>query len=219
MALKKLFIDIETHYVKPFELQTKLVQDAFRSHNYDPNDPAPIEDQFKSKAGLLPEFGQIICICMGYENPNTGEWTKYTRYGLDEYQILTESLSIIYKFHKSGYSLVGFNSNSFDIPFIAVRSIIHGIQIKRPINNHGLKPWEVSNEDVMQDWKLGRWNAASLQSVSACLGIPSKSEEIGGSNLYELDIEHMPWEMLGIYCDEDVWVTYQIYKKLVNTIY
>lgn len=218
-ALRKLFIDIETHYVVDLEDQDQLIYDAFMSHNFDPKSLETPEEQFRKCAGLIPEFGQIICISLGYEDPTTTEWRCTSLAGSNEEENLTELAVMCNKFYQAKYNFVGFNSNAFDIPFIAKRMIKHHMKLPPMINTYGLKPWEVANQDVMIDWKMGSWNACSLQTISAMLGVKSKSEAISGRDMYLVPIEEMDWDELKKYCEEDVWVTYQIYKRLVESVY
>lgn len=216
--IKKLFIDIETHYVTPLEYQDELIKRAFMDHYYDSSSEVNAEDQFKAKAGLTPELGQVICVSLGYEDPNTGEWRSMTYSGMDEKDILEKTSDACSKFFQAKYPLCGFNSNAFDIPFLTRRMIKYRMKVIPPLNTHGLKPWEVTNVDVMSEWKLQSWNNTSLQMVAAHLGIKSKSEEVSGRNMYEIQIDQMPWDELRKYCEEDVFVTKEIYKVLAQTL-
>lgn len=217
--LRKLFIDIETHYVIDLEDQDQLIYDAFMGHNYDPKSLKTPNEQFRECAGLIPEFGQIICISLGYEDLKTGDWRCTSLAGTDEKKILEDLSSMCYKFYAAKYNFVGYNSNQFDIPFIGKRMVKHHMKLPPMINNYGLKPWELANQDVMNDWKMGGWNASSLQTVSAMLGVKSKSEEVSGQTMYTIPIEEMDWDELKKYCEEDVFVTYQIFKRLVESVY
>ena len=86
------------------------------------------------------------------------------------------------------------------------------------INSMGLKPWEVSHRDTMDMWKFGDWKNTSLQVIASCLGIPSKTTEITGQNMYTKSIDELDFEMLKVYCEEDVEVDYKIYKAILNSL-
>jgi len=215
--LKYLFTDIETHRVVEWNDLSEALRNAWINHYYkEANDDEDYEQSYNRLAGLYPEFGHVICISIGYESED-GEGNlklnKITFKGADEKNdILIPLANALEKIHAQGYSLCGWNIAGFDIPFMILRYMINRMEVPAIFNEYGKKPWETSNYDLMQDYKCGRYRATSLEAACAAFGIPCKSGNLSGKNIYELPISEMDWDALGSYCEEDIECPYQLYK-------
>lgn len=214
---KLLFFDIETHRVVDYKDAPQLLKNAWEDHLWDHDEFKSVEDSYNEKAGLYAEFSKVICISMGYEQSN-GEFKVSSLIGKNEKDILEKFSYMCAQFKDAGYSLIGHNILKFDIPYLCKRYIINGMKIPVWINSMGLKPWEVSHRDTMDMWKFGDWKNTSLQVIASCLGIPSKTTEITGQNMYTKSIDELDFEMLKVYCEEDVKVDYKIYKVILNSL-
>lgn len=236
-----LFLDIETFYEVPWLELTEQKREAFINHHYKEDDDLYSEEdipqllsvyprmtetelvkalpelnmkqQYEKKAGLLPEFGRIICCSVGMEN-TLGEYKAKCFKGPDEGKILETLDTLVSGLNEYGYGIAGWNTNGFDIPFIAKRYILKDMFVPAMFNTYGSKPWERKDVDVMQVWKCGSWSNVSLEVACAALNIPVKFTEHTGKNIWEQTLDTIDWDELQLYCDNDTYSSYLVYKKL-----
>lgn len=220
---KLLFLDLETFPEEEFKNLTTQKQEAFEHHYYSKEEEddglGDIEQQFKRKAGLMPEFGKIICASIGYERDDGSFKTKCAK-GKDEGPILDMLDNIAEPMQLADYGIAGWNINNFDIPFIAKRFILTDNFVPPFYNTLGIKPWESKNVDVMDLWKCGGWGrATSLEVACAALNIPVKFTEHTGVNIWEQNIDDINWDEMEMYCNNDIYSAWCIYKKLQAVAY
>lgn len=213
---KALFYDIETHRVNNWNEISKPLQTAFINHYYDPQTYDTPEDHYSEIAGLHAEFSHVICVVFGYIYPATREFTTFSIKGIDEIKILEDCRKIFERFQEGGYYLAGHNISGCDTPYMVKRYIINKLKVPDFINEYGQKPWEGVHLDTMNFWKMGSYSRVSLETICAALGIPCKTDEIGGSNLYQYDISEMPWDQLVHYCTEDVVSNYKMMELILQ---
>lgn len=211
-----LFFDIETHAVVPWEERTPAVKQAFINHYYDPQSYSDPGEHYSEVAGLYPEFSHVICIVFGHINKVDNKFVTADVHGIDEIKLLTDARKIFDAFEKSGFYLAGHNINNCDCPYLAKRYIINRMKIPHAINNFGLKPWELSNLDTMDLWKFGDYKRVSLECICSTLDVNCKTDDLGGSNLYQYDINKMPWDTLVHYCTEDVVSNFKMTKMIAD---
>ena len=85
---------------------------------------------YRQKAGVMAEFGKIICICIGYfENEFENVLKTQLFFGTDESRILADFLTAVRKLNKKSVVFAGHNIREFDLPFICRRLIINNISI------------------------------------------------------------------------------------------
>jgi len=214
---KALFFDIESHRVLNWDQQTPAIQKAFKMHYWDPNTYEDPADQYSEIAGLHAEFGRVICISFCYKSTN-GEIIKKSLYGKDEVAILEGSRKIFDAFRDNGYYLAGHNIWNCDVPFMVKRYIINDLVVPKMLNTYGKKPWEVDYLDTIDLWKFGDFKRVSLEMICASLGIACKSEDISGGNLWEKDIDDMPWDELVMYCEEDTVSNFLFAEKVYKLL-
>jgi predicted PolB exonuclease-like 3'-5' exonuclease len=213
---KALFYDIETHRGRNWDQIPEALQKAFINHYYDPQSYDTPEEHYSEVAGLHAEFSQVICIVFGYRNKLTGELVTTELHGKDEVEILTKASTIFSAFQKNGYYLAGHNIRACDTAYLIKRYIINRIKVPDFINEYGVKPWDQAHLDTIDLWKFGDYKRVSLETICAAMGIPCKTDELGGSNLYEYDIDDMDWEQLVHYCKEDVISNYQMTVRILE---
>lgn len=94
---------------------------------------------------------------------------------------------------------VGHNIVRFDIPFLQVRALHHGLRdLARHLNRDRVKPWESRILDTQRIWprtgkEMGAWregvkNLSSLDSICHVLGIPLQ-EGVTGAEVYQCWVE------------------------------
>ncbi len=81
------------------------------------------------------------------------------------------------------YNLVGFNSNSFDIPFMVRRSWALGVKVPKGLATSKWLPSEC--RDLLDVWRIGnRQESVSLATMSRFFGVGEKSGE--GKDFFKL---------------------------------
>jgi uncharacterized protein YprB with RNaseH-like and TPR domain len=118
---------------------------------------------------------------------------------------------------------VGHNVMKFDIPFLQVRALHHGMQpLARHLSRDRVKPWDARVLDTMQIWprtgkERGAWrdglrSLAGLDSICHVLGIPLQ-EGVMGSEVYQcwLDGRH---DEVAEHLDQDIRQVREVFRTL-----
>ncbi len=183
IALEKvLFLDIE-----PFPMQDhgKIYLKpnknfGIKKTRFQRKDEISPED-FYEKAGIMAEFGKIICISIGMLEKNDTLKIKSFA-GHDEKKILMEFGEIFNSPRLRDVILCAHNGKEFDFPWIARRFLINGIMPPKPFQMFGKKPWEIPHIDTMELWKFGDYKSyVSLELLAHVFGIPTPKDDIDGS--------------------------------------
>lgn len=217
-----LFVDIETvpavaDYTQLDGYVQELWEEKKGKHRADTEDPA---DYYFQNAGILAEFGKIICISVG-RITQTGifqEFELHSFYGDNEVKILTEFASFLQQELRKNrnLSLCGHNIREFDVPYICRRLLIHNLKLPQYFENlQSKKPWEAGLLDSMDFWKFGDYkNYISLKLLAHCLGIPSPKDDISGKDVGKVYWQEQGLERIKTYCQKDVLTVAQIVLKL-----
>jgi len=180
------------------------------------------EELYKQRAGIMAEFGKVVCISTGfyYEDKEKGLSLRIKSiYGHDEVKLLKDFLELTDKFykHKKRFVFAGHNIREFDIPFLCRRMVINGITLPGYLHLYGAKPWEINMLDTLQWWKFGDYkNYTSLNLLAHVLGIPSSKDDIDGSMVQEVYYKENDLERIANYCQKDVVVVAQIIQRFKN---
>jgi hypothetical protein len=181
-----------------------------------------LEESYLLRAGIMAEFGKIICISAGYfyEDENNGVCFKVKSVCCEEEsEILQNFLTITDSFFKSKKHIVfaGHNIREFDIPYICRRLLINNIALPSYLQLHAAKPWEIEMIDTMQWWKFGDYkNYISLHLLATILNVPSSKGDIDGSKVREVYYEHKDIQRIATYCEKDVIVVANIILRFKN---
>ena len=173
---------------------------------------------FRSKrAALVPEFAKIVCVSMAFVLDN-GETKMQTFSGDDETKLLTEVRDLLNRCHKLDFYLCGHNLKNFDIPMLAKRMIINGIEPSKILPSYDTKPWEVKAIDTKEVWQYGGYGSiASLELMCVCLGVPSpKTMEVTGNKVHEAFWIKKDYKGISDYCEADVLSLINVIKKLTQ---
>ncbi len=215
-----LFLDIETvpereHFEQLDTAKKELWEQKSKYQRKEDFSAA----EFYDRAGIWAEFGKIICISVGYVSykGSTRSFRTTSFYG-DEPKLLKEFKNLVAThFSESKHLLCGHNAKEFDIPYIARRMIIHGIELPYKLNLFGKKPWEVPHLDTMELWKFGDYkHFTSLKLLTNILGIPSPKQDIDGSMVYKVYYEENDIDRIITYCELDVVATAQVFLRMRN---
>ncbi len=171
------------------------------------------EESYRKKAGILAEFGKIICISTAffYENANAQICLKMKSiHGNDEVEILSIFTDLCNKvfLHDRNFQFGGHNIKEFDIPFICRRLLINQMALPKYLQLHDKKPWEVKMFDTLNWWKFGdNKNYISLNLLANVLGIPTSKSDIDGSMVQDVYYKEQNLQRIVDYCQRDVVVT------------
>lgn len=212
-----LFLDIETvsSKAKFEELNEEwqiLWADKTRFQRAEDESPA---DFYEKRAGILAEFGQIVCISCGFFSNQNGVWEFRTKSFAsdDESDILLHFANLLERM--ANFRLCAHNGKEFDFPYLSRRMIIHKIKLPGQLNNAGKKPWEVPHLDTMELWKFGDFkNYTSLKLLAASFGIPSPKDDIDGSMVGSVYWEEKDLDRIRVYCEKDVVTLAKVFLRI-----
>lgn len=179
------------------------------------------KDFYAERAGILAEFGKIVCISVGFVHYADGMKNFRLRsfFNHDEAILLgefSEMLNGKYFNHKEQV-LCGHNAKEFDFPYICRRMIIQGIPLPSILQIAGKKPWEVQHLDTMELWKFGDYkHYTSIKLLCAILNIPTPKDDIDGSQVSSVYWMKNDLKRIAKYCEKDVLATAQIFMKFRN---
>ena len=171
------------------------------------------EEIYHKKAGILAEFGKIICISTAffYENEEKQLALKMKSiYGNDEVEILSIFTDLCNKMqqHHRNFQFGGHNIKEFDIPYICRRLLINRLPLPECLQLHDKKPWEVKMFDTLNWWKFGdNKNYVSLHLLANVLGIPTSKNDIDGSKVQDVYYKENNLQRIVEYCQRDAVVT------------
>jgi len=213
-----LFLDIETvPCVYNFEDLDPKTQDlyALKTRFIQEREEKSAQEAY-DRAGIYAEFGKVICISTAFVNGNTLRVKSF--YGDDESVLLQEFAQLLNKyFSAENQYLCGHNIKEFDIPFLARRMMINGLELPNAIDLAGKKPWEVRHLDTMELWKFGDYkHFTSLSLLTHIFGIPTPKDDISGSDVSRVYWEEKDLERIKVYCEKDTVAVAQLLMKFKN---
>jgi 3'-5' exonuclease len=216
------FIDIET---VPAQSEFRLLDPEWQSlwigklsktmpENFSP------DETYQEKAGIMAEFGRIVCIGSGYfsEDKTTRKALFKVRAvaGEDEKALLTEWIGMVDKFHAlfPAFRFVGHNIKEFDVPYICRRLMALGLPLPKYLQISGMKPWETNLVDTMHQWRFGDTrHYVSLNLLARVLGIPTPKDDIDGSQVQEVFYKDGDLSRIKKYCMKDVITTARVIQR------
>jgi len=218
-----LFLDIETvSGVSKFEDLSEEMQYLWADKTkWQRKEEITPEDYYSERAGILSEFGKIVCISVGFVHYQEG--TKNFRlrsfYNHDEAVLLGEFSELLSRnfFNNPRQVLCGHNSKEFDIPYICRRMLINGINLPPILQIAGKKPWEIQHLDTMELWKFGDYkHYTSIKLLCAIFNVPTPKDDIDGSMVSSVYWNDNDLKRIAKYCEKDVLATAQIFLKFQN---
>ena len=211
-----LFLDIETvpafgnwEEVSPEE--QKLWDKKTKGHR---GDEVFVGEFYEERAGVMAEFGKIICISVGMlEKSNYLRIKSFS--GDDEARLLEDFGKIFNSSRLSNSILCAHNGKEFDFPWIARRMLINGFQPPVPFQMFGKKPWEVPHLDTMELWKFGDWKSyTSLELLAHVFGVPTPKDDIDGSMVAEIYYKEKDLPRIVTYCEKDVLTLANVFRRM-----
>jgi 3'-5' exonuclease len=219
---KILFLDIETVPAYPeFSDMPEHWQDLWSEKTkWQRGEEKTAEEYYPERAGIMAEFGKIICISVGFIKGKEEELTFRVRsfFGEDEKVLLEEFAALLNKFFSSpSHYLAAHNGKEFDFPYIARRMVVNRISIPNLLDTAGKKPWEVTHIDTMELWKFGdRKNFSSLKLLAALLDIPTPKDDMDGSMVGPVYWKEKDLDRIRIYCQKDTLAVAQLLLRFTG---
>jgi DNA polymerase elongation subunit (family B) len=218
-----LFLDIETvSGVAKYEELNETMQNLWADKTkWQRKEEISPEDFYNERAGILAEFGKIVCISVGFIHYQDGMKNFRLRsfYNHDEAILLGEFSEMLKGsyFNHPRQVLCGHNSKEFDIPYICRRMLINGISLPPILQIAGKKPWEIQHLDTMELWKFGDYkHFTSIKLLCALFNIPTPKDDIDGSMVSSVYWNENDLKRIAKYCEKDVLATAQIFMKYRN---
>ncbi|MDX1651513.1 MAG: 3'-5' exonuclease [Brumimicrobium sp.] len=217
---KVLFLDIETvpqiyNYADLDETTAGLFNHKTR---FQQKDGKSVNEVYNETAGILAEFGKIVCISCGFvRNTTTGKEIRLKSFYHDDEETLLKQFAKLLESHFSSpyHLLCGHNAKEFDFPYIARRMLIHGLKLPPPLDIAGKKPWEVNHLDTLELWKFGDYkHFTSLSLLCHIFKIPTPKDDISGADVPRVYYEENDLERIKVYCEKDVVALIQLFLKM-----
>lgn len=212
---KVLFLDIETvplygNWDEIPETEQKLWDKKTR---YQRKDEFSAEE-FYERAGIMAEFGKIICITIGMLEKN--ETLRIKSFANDDEKKLLQEFGELFNSQRlRDVILCAHNGKEFDFPWIARRFLINGMQPPSPFQMFGKKPWEISHLDTMELWKFGDYKSfISLELLAHVFGIPTPKDDIDGSMVSSIYYIEKDLQRIVDYCEKDVLTLANIFRRM-----
>lgn len=217
-----LFLDIETvPGVYRFQDLDADLQDFWtdKTKFLQQRDEKTAEELY-DRAGIYAEFGQVICIstALVYRADGKEKLRIKSFYGKDERALLESFGKVLSKYYGAQDKfLCGHNVKEFDVPYIARRMLLHGLELPKIINVPGKKPWEVNHLDTMELWKFGDYkHFTSLNLLAKLFGIPTPKDDISGADVARVYWEDDDLERIRIYCEKDTVTVANLFRRFRN---
>lgn len=180
------------------------------------------QDLWEKNAGLMAEWGQVVCISIGQirfdELDQPVDFVANSFYGKGEHKILEQFMTLAQKAMRKNLDLkwCGHNIKGFDFPYMIKRSLINGVRVPEKLHIHRLKPWEMPFVDTKQDWEFGSWgNSARLGHLCDLFGISTPKDDMHGG-----EVNGAYWdgeeERIKEYCEKDVKAVANLVLKMTG---
>lgn len=198
-----MYLDIET--VPAEEAKKEMLRELYerKIKKNQANGTTQTFEEYLEATGLDGAFGRICCISYAMDDGPVQSLSG------DEKEMLTKFWGAA-----RGVELfVGFNVMDFDLRFIYQRSVIFGVKPTQQLNFAKFRSNPIY--DVMHEWS--RWSnlgRTSLHGLAKALGLQSSKEgDIEGRDVAKAYAQGRLKEICR-YCEKDVELTRQIYKKM-----
>lgn len=237
-----LFLDIETvpcvpkHEMLEERLKHLWPSKTHRFRQYEDGADKTDEELFELKAGILAEFGKIICISIGFfcflpdndGNPAIDAQGNHQEpqlriksfYGDDEKAILEDFANMVEKHfgNPSKHSFAAHNGVEFDYPYLCRRMIINRVPLPKMLCVNGKKSWNNPHLcDTMDLWKFGDYKGSvSLDLLATCMGIDTSKNDITGADVARVYYHDKDLPRIARYCEKDVKVLAQVFCTLTG---
>lgn len=142
-------------------------------------------DGIVESAALSALTGCVLAIGYGSDAGNVVDHLDSEKRSGDEAGILTDFWAKFSKCHSQRMKMIGFNIKTFDVPFIAQRSFILGVDVPE---GYMEGDWPSKTfVDLNTRWMAGsRGFNGNLDEIARACGVGQKPEGVSGALFYEL---------------------------------
>lgn len=211
-----MFLDIETvPLVADWNELSETEQRLWEKKTaYQRKEDISAEDFYPQRAGVMAEFGKIICLSIGMLGKN--EKLKIKSFaGDDEAALLAQFGELFNSPRLQQVILCAHNGKEFDFPWIARRFLVNGMMPPSPFQMFGKKPWEIPHLDTMELWKFGDYKSfISLELMAHLFGVPTPKDDIDGSMVAEVYYKDKDLPRIVNYCEKDVLTLANVFRRL-----
>lgn len=207
---KYLFFDIETvgkhkdlsslkeKEPKLYQLLSKKFQNKSSKEKWGNT----LEEMYRNLSPIMPEYGKIVCISIGYMD-NNYKW-KIKSYVGNEKTLLEEVAKVFNSANNRGLIPCGYNIVLFDIPWLNKKMMKYRIRIPYNILTFNKKPWEINVLDLSDVWRSSGRYWSSFDEVTYELEVESPKSDIDGSQVHNVFWVDNDMQRIIKYCEKDV---------------
>lgn len=212
-----LFMDLETipEHENWSDLSERTKNLWEKKTQYQRKEDISPEEFYYERAGILSEFGKIICLSCGLVIDDKKIRIK-SFYGDDEVKILIGFNNLLKaNYFKSNLLLCAHNGKEFDFPYLARRMMIQQIELPKILQIQGKKPWEIPHLDTMELWKFGDYkHYTSLDLLAHIFNLPTPKSDMDGSEVSKVYYKEKNIEKIRSYCERDVITLINVFRKM-----
>ncbi len=184
-------------------------------------DDCSFAEYYPQRAGIMAEFGKVVCISIGYFKKDKGshQFRVKSIFGDDEKVLLKDFVNTVDQLEAvhNRWSFTGHNIKEFDIPYLCRRLLVNGLPIPTYLDFQNMKPWETNMIDTFQYWRFGDYkNYTSLKLLAAALNVPSPKDDIDGSMVGKVYWEEKNLQRIATYCQKDIVTVANIILRFKN---
>jgi 3'-5' exonuclease len=165
------------------------------------------------KTALDGGLGQIVCFGLACDDEPARVIMVDDLSPASEAQALRRFFDVLAdSADRYGAKLIGHNSNSFDLPYIWKRAIVHNVQPPTwfPLDP---KPWDKERTfDTMTAW-AGARGYITLARLGRILGV-SSSDDVAGAGVWSL-VQAGDFAKVASHCLSDVERTRAVYRRMM----
>lgn len=215
-----VFFDIECATIEP---ELKEGTDLYESWKYKMRHEGlttfeEYNEKFKTDGPLYSPFLKVVSIVCGYIKDNQLITKDYT--GDDEKQLLQDFFTDLWKLTNSGKThLVSFAGIGYDLPVVAFRAMVHGIDIHPWFDVAHQKEWNLEYCIDLNLYLRGTaFQNLSLLNAAVAFGLPSPKQSMSGdevSNIYWSKSKKR-MEKISDYCTIDVQTLALLLAKIMK---
>lgn len=212
-----LFLDLETvpEYEKWNDIPERTQILWEKKTQFQRKEDISPEEYYYERAGILSEFGKIICLSCGLVIDDKNIRIK-SFYGNNEIQILNDFNALLKSnYFTSNLLLCAHNGKEFDFPYLARRMVINQIKLPKILQIQGKKPWEIGHLDTMELWKFGDYkHYTSLDLLANIFNLPTPKDEMNGSEVSQVYYKDKDIEKIKSYCEKDIITLINVFRKM-----
>lgn len=167
-------------------------------------------EEMRSEYALDPATGRVACVSL-YGTDAKGEEIAVSFIHNDEVKLLTEFWHTLKAISARGpMRLVGFNSKSFDVPFLHIRSAVHDIRPAYRIDQRRYySDYHCDLRDILTNFDNRK--KGKLNYYAKLFGVQQKS---GSGSMVDGWWKNGEHEKIASYCLDDCRATYQVFNKV-----